>query len=143
MDRSCERSSRLRRNTQSRWAGDASAAETAIAAGVLRQILLVIILGVIEGLRVLDLGRDRAIALGLERRLVDRARGFGELFLLGRGRVDGRAILRADIIALAHALGRVVAFPESLQEPVVADLLRVIDDEHDLGMAGAAAANLF
>ena len=30
--------------------------------------------------------------------------------------IDARAILRADIVALAHALGRVVALEEELQQ---------------------------
>src|SRR5581483_5643108 len=71
------------------------------------------------------------------------ARSFGLALLLGRIGVDRRAVLRADIVALAHALGRVVAFPEHLQEAVIADDLGVVDDEYDLGMPGLAAAHLF
>src|SRR5690606_20130899 len=55
---------------------------------------------------------------------------------------DHRAVLAADVVALAHALRRVVRLPEHLQEVPVADALRVIDDEHGLGVAGAAGADL-
>ena len=48
-----------------------------------------------------------------------------------------------DVVALAHALGRVVALPEKLQQRLVARDLRVIDDEHRFGVAGASAAHLF
>ena len=43
-------------------AGDAGAAEAAVAARVLREVLLVVVLGVVKRRRVSDLGRDRAVA---------------------------------------------------------------------------------
>src|SRR6185437_13342154 len=43
-------------------AGDAGAAQAAIAAGVLLQVLLVVVLGRVERTRLGDLGRDRAEA---------------------------------------------------------------------------------
>src|SRR5207248_6043781 len=51
------------------------------------------------------------------------------------------AVLRADVIALAHALRGVVTFPENLEQLVVAQLLRIEDDEHHLGMIGEPAAH--
>src|ERR1700722_9569905 len=48
-------------------ASHAGAAEAAIAVRILRQILLVVILGEVEGRRVADLGRDRAQAFGRQR----------------------------------------------------------------------------
>src|SRR5690348_4527103 len=36
-----------------------------------------------------------------------------------------------------------MAFPKRLEQLIVTDLLRIVDDEHDFGMAGAAGANLF
>src|SRR5438132_8727664 len=86
-------------------AGDAGAAEAAIAERVLRQVLLVIILGEIEGRRVADFGCDRAIAGGGEPHLVHLARGLGGLALRRRIGIDRRAVLGADIVALAHPLG--------------------------------------
>src|SRR5581483_9574810 len=65
-------------------------------------------------------------------------------FTLGVVRpVDGRAVLRADVVALPHALGRVVVLPEEAEDLLVARHLRVEDDEHGLGVAGAAGADLF
>src|SRR5438067_12837607 len=123
-------------------AGDAGAAEAAIAERVLRQILLVVILGEIELRRVADFGGDGAEAGGAELLLKALARGFGGTALLRRVGIDRRAVLRADIVALAHALGRVVAFPEQFQQRLIARHLRVVDDQHRLGVAGLAAAHL-
>ena len=50
---------------------------------------------------------------------------------------------RADVVALAHALGRIVALEEDLEELLVAHALRVEDDEHGLVVTGAAGAHLF
>src|SRR5438105_12285579 len=89
-------------------AGDAGAAEPAIAERVLRQILLVIILGEIEGRRIADLGGDRAVSCRTELLLKAFARSFGGAALFRRVGVDRRPILRADIVTLAHSLRRVV-----------------------------------
>ena len=43
-------------------AGHASAAQAAVAVGILREVLLMVVLGVIELWRRQDFGRDRAIA---------------------------------------------------------------------------------
>src|SRR5437588_2513929 len=80
-------------------AADSGAAETAIAVGVFRQVLLVIVLGEVEFGRVADFGRDLAVPRGGEPCLVGLARGFGGAKLLGRIGVDRRAVLRADIVA--------------------------------------------
>src|SRR5262249_40373310 len=57
--------------------------------------------------------------------------------------IDRRTILRADVIALTHALRRVVTFPKRLQEAIVGNLRRIEHDEHHFGVAGAAGADLF
>src|SRR5678815_1576345 len=49
----------------------------------------------------------------------------------------------ADVIALAHALRRVVVLPEDLQDVTVADDARIEDDPHDFRVPGGAAADLF
>src|SRR6185312_14714687 len=72
---------------------------------------------------------------------VTRARGFGGGALRRREHVNAGAVLRADIVALAHALGRVMIFPERLQQPLVRDFLWIVDHQHDLVVAGTAAAN--
>src|SRR6185437_2356450 len=122
-------------------AGHAGAAEAAIAVGILRQVLLVIILGVVEGRRIGDLGGGRAAYKTRERLLKGITRGLGAATLLGARGIDRRAVLRADVVALAHALGRVVALPEGLEQRVVADDARIEDDQHGLGMAGEAGAD--
>src|SRR5580704_11874772 len=96
-------------------AGDAGAAESAIAERVLRQILLVVILGEIEWRRLADFGGDAAKPGALEARFVAFARRLGGPLLLGGIGVDRRAVLRPDIVALAHPLGRVVALPEDFE----------------------------
>ena len=71
-----------------------------------------------------------------------RLRGERRL-VLGVGRpVERRAVLGADIVALAHALGRVMSLPERPEQLVVGDLARVVGDEDDLGVAGTAGARL-
>src|SRR3984957_13188031 len=108
-------------------AADAGAAEAAIAMGILRQILLVIILGEIKRRRLADFGGDRAHPFGRERLGVGGLGRFRGGVLLRRERIDAGAVLGADVAALAHALGRVVAFPERLEQAVIRNLLRVID----------------
>src|SRR6188508_471787 len=76
-------------------AAHAGAAEAAVAHGVLGEILLMIVLGIVEGRRVEDLGGDRvAHAVLGERLLKHRLRGLGCLLLFRREGVDARAILR-------------------------------------------------
>src|SRR5581483_8313419 len=53
------------------------------------------------------------------------------------------AILRADIIALPHPLGGIVALPKCLQQFLVRDFLRIVDHQHNRVMPGAPAADLF
>src|SRR4029079_18330625 len=118
------------------------AAEAAVAVRVLRQVLLVVVLGVVEVVQRRDLGRDLAVDTAAESVLERRARRVGRLTLGVARRVDRRAVLGADIVALAHALGRIVVLPEALQQRVIARLLRVEDDEDNLGVAGAGAADL-
>src|SRR5690606_31427525 len=95
-------------------ARDPGAPDPAVAVGVLGQILLVIVLGVIKRRRLAELGGDVPVAGRVQGRLIGlpgRARGLG---LLGRVGVDRRAILSADVVALPHALGGIVALPEHL-----------------------------
>src|SRR5690349_10268897 len=93
-------------------AGDAGASEPAVPVRVLGQVLLVVVLGVVERAGGCDLGRDLAVAGALQAlgegllRGLDR-RALGVVGVVGRG-----AVLGADVVALAHALGRVVALPE-------------------------------
>ena len=121
----------------------AGAAQSAIARRILGEILLMIVLGEIEFGRRRDLGGDGAETLGSKRLLIHRLRRVGGFALRIAERVDRRTILRADIVALAHALRRVVIFPERLQQLLVGDLLRIEHDQHHFGVTGAARADLF
>src|SRR5579871_3426695 len=103
----------------------AGAAEAAIAVRILGQILLMVVLGEIERRRLADFGGDRPHALSGERFVVGGFRGFGGGALLRRERVDAGTVLRADVVALAHALGRIVAFPKRLEQALIGDFLRV------------------
>src|ERR1041384_2110301 len=87
------------------------AAHPAVAARILGEILLVIVLGEIERAGVHNLGRDWSIAVRRQRPLIHRLGRLGGFALRGRGHIDAGAILGAHVIALAHALGWIVALP--------------------------------
>src|SRR5580693_56367 len=107
-------------NRSRRRAGDAGAAEAAIAVRVLRQVLLMIPLGKVEGRSIADLGGDLAQPCRYELTLIGLPRGLGSGLLLRRKRIDCRPVLGPDVVALPHALGRVMALPEQLQQCLVA-----------------------
>ena len=114
----------------------------AVAVRDLVQVLLVVVLGQEVLRRRLDVGRDRREAGLLQLGVVDSlAHLSGLLLRLARG-VDHRAVLRADVVALAHALGGIVRLPEDAQQIVVADLAGVEDDLHDFGVASLRGADL-
>src|SRR5690349_24487672 len=80
-------------------AGDAGAAEAAVAVRHLVEVLLVVVLGVVERAGLGDLGRDLAEALGRQLLLVGGAGGLGQLALLVGLPVDRRAVLGAGVVA--------------------------------------------
>src|SRR5204863_9196590 len=82
----------------------ARAPEPAVAARVLRKVLLVIVLGVIERRGRRDLSRDIAVICFVQPLLELRTRLLGGVRLRRVVCIDGRAILRADVVSLAHAL---------------------------------------
>src|SRR5207253_1982585 len=71
---------------------DARAADPAVAAGILRQILLVIVLRVIERRRIGDFGRDVAETVRLQISRVTLSRALGRFALRIREHVDRRSI---------------------------------------------------
>ena len=73
-----------------------------------------VILGIIESRRVEDLGRDGTHAVPRQFLLEQCLRGIGLLLLIGGEGIDARTVLRSDIVALTHPLGRVMTFPEHL-----------------------------
>src|SRR5207237_3144032 len=88
-----------------------------VAAGVLAQVILVVALGAVPLAGWLDARGDRPLPLA--RRVDARLHALGDLALLRRLRKDRRAVLRADVVALAIERGRVV----ELEEPVLEQLL--------------------
>src|SRR5439155_15394810 len=116
---------------QAHRAGDAGAAQAAVAVGVLGEVLLVAVLGVEQGAGGGDLGGDVVVA-GLGELLgVGVAGAEGGVVLGGVGVVDRRAVLDAHVVALAHALGGVVRLPERGEQGLVGDQRGVVDDQHD------------
>src|SRR5689334_478108 len=108
-------------------AAHAGAAEAAVTARVLRQVLLVVVLGEVELRRRPDLRGDLAVARRGEPLLEHVPRLLRGGALRVRVRVDAGAVLRADVVPLPHALRRVVTLPERAQEIVVGDDLGVED----------------
>src|SRR6185369_15459901 len=110
------------------------------AAGVamLLEVTLVVLLGPVERGRGGDLRDDLPLA-----RLLLCITGCDRGFLLAGVMVeDRRAVLAAEIQALAVAGGRIVDLPENLQQFRVADLGRVEPHLDRLGVAGAVPADL-
>src|SRR4051812_11543171 len=121
--------------------GYAGAADAAIAVRVLRQILLVIVLGVVELRRGKDLGRNRAVSGPRELLLVRVARLLGDLALRVIVVIDSRSILRAYVVPLTHPLSRVVPLPERLHEIRVRHLAGIENHQHGLGVPCGTAAH--
>src|SRR6516165_2225989 len=115
-------------------AGHVGAAESAIAGRILGKILLMVVLGKIELTSRCDLGSDGAEPLGGKRLLIHRLRSVGRLALRVVVSVDRASILRADVVALTHALRRVVVLPERLQQALIGDLLRIEHHQHHFGV---------
>jgi hypothetical protein len=101
----------------------------------------VVFLGAGEGAGVRDLGDHRMLPLaGLVDPVLDL---LGDLALLGRGDEDGRAVLGADVVALAVQGGGVVHAEEPLLQQVgVGQPARVEQDLHRLGVPGVAVVHV-
>ena len=89
-----------------------------------------------------DFGGDRAMARRRQPLLELIAGLQRQRFLCGVADIDAGSVLRADIVALAHALGRVVVLPELAQQFGIADLRRLVDHPDHLVVAGPAGADL-
>ena len=99
-------------------------------------------LGVVEGPRRGNFGGDRPVPsagqLGLIH-LLGALRGPGLCITVGE---DRGAVLRAYIVALPHALSRVVALPEHPQQGVERYVIGPEDDQDHLGVARSSRAHL-
>src|SRR5436305_12543580 len=91
-----------------------------------------------EFVGIFDRGDDRLVDAGLRA----RDRFIGLLFLHIVGREDRRAILRADVVALAVELGRIVRREEDVEQVAVIELRGVEADADRLGVPGIATAYL-
>ena len=105
----------LRHDAGADLASDAGAAETAIAVRVLGEILLVVILGKIELRRRQDFRGDGPEPARLQGLLVGPLGRLGRALLLLGEIIDAGTVLRADVVSLTHALGRVVRLEEGLR----------------------------
>src|SRR5580692_1376423 len=101
---------------------------------MLRQVLLVILLGIKKRGSGTDFGGDGAESRAGQLALKVLAGLFRQLLLLIAVGVNGRAVLCADIVALAHALGGVVMLPEGLQQVLVGSHFGVENDLDDFGV---------
>ncbi len=115
---------------------NADAAQPAVTFRVFEQVLLMIVFRIIERQRRRDLGGDDALVARRVHRLLEALQAAFRLgLLLWAQRINRRAVLSADVAALAHALRRIVIFPEYLQQLFVADDLRIEHHAHHFGAA--------
>src|SRR5260370_9603735 len=101
-----------------------------------------IVLGEIEFAGWRDLRGDGAQTLCRQRLLIGRSGCIGDSALRVADGIDRGTILGANVVALTHALRRVVTFPKRLQELLVRDFLRIESHQHRFGMTGAARTDL-
>ena len=101
-------------------------------------IFLVVILRRIPLRQRLDRGDDRLPPI----RLCSLDTRASRRFLLRRVWEDRGTILRADIVALAVELRRIVSGEEDVEYLLIAYRVRIEGETDGLGMAGAAAADL-
>jgi hypothetical protein len=118
----------------------------AISAGVLRQVLLVIALGVVEGRQAgqrRDVRGDPPVSRRGQALAIRFGRRAHEIGLLRAEGENRRTVLGAAVVALTHALGRIVVLPEVPEDARVVDHRGIEYDEHGFGMSRPSAAHLF
>src|SRR3954454_4791139 len=89
-----------------RRTGDTGASKSAVPGGILREVLLVIVLRVVELGSRHNFGRDPAVTGPCQLLLVRVPGPLCRFALLLVRVINSRAVLRADIVPLPHALGR-------------------------------------
>ena len=102
-----------------------------------------IILGIVKQGRGQNFTGNRAEARGPQLLCKNGQTGLCSLCLLSPVGVNARAILRAAIVALAHALGRIMAFPKDLQQRLISHTRRIKYYANHFVVSGFSAANLF
>jgi hypothetical protein len=106
--------------------------------GVVAVIILLFGFGFVEMLKRDELGDN-----GIGPEFGDLGHGaFGDLLLLGAGIKDDRAVVGANVIALAVEGGGVVDGPKNVEDVGVGNNGGVVLDAHGFGMAGGAARDL-
>ena len=88
------------------------------------------------------LSSDRPKSACCERHLVAIAGRLRQPPLLVAVCIDARSILRSTVVALPHALRRVVALPEQCKQVGVGHTIRMKDDPDYFGVAGRSTAHL-
>ena len=102
-------------------------------------VVLVFGLGLVEAGQRLDLGDDLVVVDALIFEFLDKRLGF---FLLGVGvGKDRRPVLAADIRSLAVELGRIVDRKQDFKQVSVADLVGIVLDLDDFGVAGLGSSD--
>src|SRR5271166_2429217 len=97
-------------------------------------VILVVLFCLVERSGGRDLGLDRLLEAGLHRGL----RGFGKLALLVVMIKDRSSILIAVVAELPVLRQRIDVVPEHVQELLIAEPGRIVDDLDRFGMAGSA-----
>src|SRR5215831_13665109 len=118
----------------------ASAIETIefVADGILHVVILMVLFGFVERPGWHDCGLERLLEALLNRRL----RGFRQRPLFVAVIEDRAAVLVAMVAELPILRQGIDVVPEYVEELVIANLGRVVDDLHRFGVAGAAARHL-
>ena len=133
-------------------AGDPVGAMVAVAVRVLVQVGLVVVLSEVVGVAelgrrvggVLDGGHAGAQAQAGQFALEGLTDPRGRFALGGRRRPYRRAVLGADVVAVAVQVRGVVVLPEGLEQGLsaLAADSRVVDDAHRLSVTGGSGAHL-
>ena len=79
-----------------------------------------VFLCIVERSRTRNLRGDASCVRRVERGLIACARGLRSLELTLVAAIDRRAVLGTDVVALTHALRRVMPFPEHAQQRIKA-----------------------
>ena len=97
-----------------------------------------IVLGIVELARRADFGGDRSPAGSRQTGLVGLSRSFCNQLLPVVEGIYPRPVLGAGVVALSHALRRIVGLPEQLQQTIVICHLRIKNHQHDFVVPGLA-----